>query len=434
MAKEYIYIVQASLEPSKCKIGKTNDLERRLKEYNSMTGKSKENMYQYLFTCEVKNMTTVENDIKEKYSTLREEKSKEIYFYNFALFNHYVTFIQTHELFVKEIFIKTTEKKEIVKIIKKTTPSLEERGITPKDVMQKAKRVDNDEFYTRLEDVEQELSMYDKKIWKNKTVFCNCDDAVDDSEKDTSAFALFFLQNFKELALKKLICTHYSGPVDLFNQGVKGYIFTKDGFHEIGKKEYPKNYTGSFDHPLSLKILNEETDIVCTNPPFSRAIDYWKTVIESRKKFLIISNIAITLTTAYIPYFKNKKVWAGYNEVDWFLTPKKELTRASGYWFTNIAIKDRPKYKQLKIMPLKDIPAKYKKYDDAKMLLVDNGYIPIDYKKAFGVSTRPILNGLLEKGYEIIQDKEYYPYMNGKKCYSRLLVQKTPSDLKCNEN
>ena len=46
--KQYIYIVQASLEPAKCKIGKTNDLERRLKEYNNMTGKSKDNVYQYL--------------------------------------------------------------------------------------------------------------------------------------------------------------------------------------------------------------------------------------------------------------------------------------------------------------------------------------------------------------------------------------------------
>ena len=44
--KQYIYIVQALLEPSKCKIGKTNDLQRRLKEYNNMTGKSKENTYQ----------------------------------------------------------------------------------------------------------------------------------------------------------------------------------------------------------------------------------------------------------------------------------------------------------------------------------------------------------------------------------------------------
>jgi len=86
--KQYIYIVQALLEPSKCKIGKTNDLERRLKEYNNMTGKSKENVYNYLFTCEVKNMTQVENDIKEKFSTLREEKSKEIYFFNSDLFKH----------------------------------------------------------------------------------------------------------------------------------------------------------------------------------------------------------------------------------------------------------------------------------------------------------------------------------------------------------
>jgi predicted GIY-YIG superfamily endonuclease len=48
--KQFIYIVQASLEPSKCKIGKTNDLERRLKEYNNITGVSKENIYHYLFT------------------------------------------------------------------------------------------------------------------------------------------------------------------------------------------------------------------------------------------------------------------------------------------------------------------------------------------------------------------------------------------------
>ena len=77
--KQYIYIIQSSKEITKCKIGKTNDLNRRLKEYNNMTGKSKENIYQYLFTCEVKNMSLVEKDIKNKYITLREEKSKEIY-------------------------------------------------------------------------------------------------------------------------------------------------------------------------------------------------------------------------------------------------------------------------------------------------------------------------------------------------------------------
>jgi hypothetical protein len=325
-------------------------------------------------------------------------------------------------MFVKEIFIKTPDKREIIKIVKKTTPTLEERGLTKKDVMQKAQKVKNDEFYTRFEDVEKELSMYDKEIWKNKAVFCNCDDAVDDDRKNTSAFALYFLQNFKELKLKKLICTHYSGPVDLFNQGAKGYVFTKDGFKEF--RDYPKGYTGSFDDPISLKILKEDTDIVCTNPPFSRAADYWKIVIESGKQFIIISNITNVKNKAYMHYFINNKVWAGYNRVDYFLNPKKELVEAAGHWYTNITIKDRPKYKNIKIIPLKEIPGKYKKYDDEKILIVNEGYIPDGYKKPFLVSPRLILNGLLEKGYKMVQDCEYVPYINGKRCFGMVLVQK----------
>ena len=423
MAKQYIYIVQGSLETAKCKIGKTNDLERRLKEYNSMTGKSKDNVYQYLFACEVKNMAQVENDLKEKYFTLREEKSREIYFYNSVWYKHYETFIKTHPMFVKEIIVKAEPKKQVVKIVKKTAPSLKERGLSQKDVLQKArKKKNNDEFYTRYEDIEKELSMYNKSIWKNKTVFCNCDDPVGDDEMHTSAFSLYFIQNFNALGLKKLICTHFGDNGDLFNQGTKGYIFTKDGFREF--REFPKGYTGSFDHPLSLKILKEDADIVCTNPPFSRAADYWKIIIRSGKKFLIISNITNVKNDAYIPYFIENKVWAGYNEVDWFLTPKRELTRAAGFWYTNIPIKKRPNYKKIKFVPLKEIPEKYKKHDDTKTLLVDNCYIPDNYKKPFAVSVRPILNGLLEKGYKIVQDKQYRPYINGKEAFARVLVKK----------
>ena len=422
MNKQYIYIVQARLEPSKCKIGKTNDLDRILKEYNNMTGKSKENIYNYLFCCEVKDMSALENEIKKKFSALIEEKSKEIYFYNSPLFEDYIKFIKSNKLFIKEIYLKTEDKTQKVKIVKKTTPSLKERGLSRKDILQKAQKVNNDEFYTRMEDIEKELSMYNKKIWRNKTVFCNCDDAVGDDERNTSAFALYFLRNFIELKLKKLICTHYDGPVDLFNQGSKAYVFTKDGFLE--KKFYPKHYTGSFDDPLSLKILKEEADIVCTNPPFSRAVDYWKILIDSGKKFIIISNFTNVLTPAYIPYFQNNQVWAGFNRVDYFLTPKKELTMASGHWYTNFKIKNRPKYKNLKIMPLKEIPEKYKKYDDSKILLVNNNYIPSDYKKPFAVSAYPILSGILEKNYKIYSEKEYFPYINKKRCFGRVLIKK----------
>ena len=339
-SKQYIYIGQASLEPSKCKIGKTSNLERRLNEYNSIPVK----------------------------------------------FENYVSFIKSHELFVEEIFIKQEENKPVVKIVKKTTPSLEERGISRKEILQKAQKINNDEFYTRYEDVKKELSMYDKNIWKDKTVFCNCDDAIDsDGDRKNSAFALYFRKHFKELGLKKLICTHYAGKVDLFNQGSKAYVayisYTTDD--EKIYKDYPRGYDGSFDHPLSLKILREEADIVCTNPPFSRAVDYWEITVKSGKKFIIVSNIANPVTKAYIPYFKDNLVWAGYNRIDYFLNPKKQLTDAAGHWYTNIFINDRPKYKHLKIVPLKEIPERYKKYDDAKTLLVDNCYIPGNIKKTF---------------------------------------------------
>jgi hypothetical protein len=177
---------------------------------------------------------------------------------------------------------------------------------------------------------------------------------------------------------------------------------------------------------LSLKILHEEADIVCTNPPFSRARDYWKILIESKKKFIIISNITNPITPAFIPYFKKNQVWAGYNRVDWFLNPKRELTRAAGTWYTNFPVKDRPKHNHLKIMPLKKIPEKHKRFDDNKVLLVDNCYIPSDYKKPFAVSARPILNGLLEIGYKIVEKNEaYIAFVNGKQCFRRVLVKKT---------
>ena len=422
--KEYLYIVQSSLETTKCKIGITDNLERRLKEYNSTTGKSKDNVFCYLFTAKVKNMREIENDIKNNFPHLREQDRREMYFYNKALFDMYVSFIKSHPNFIEEIFIKEEEKKTIVKYVKKTTPTLEERGITFRDVMKRAQKVKNDEFYTRYEDVEKEIEMYPIEIWENKCVFCNCDDAVGESrtEKDSSAFALYFIKNFLRLKLKKLICTHYSGQVDLFNAGAKGYIFTKEGANELINA--PKGYTGSFDDDLSLKILKEEADIVCTNPPFSRAVDYWDIVINSGKKFLIISNITNCINTAYIKYFINKQVWGGYNSVYWYLNYKKELIRATGNWFTNLEVINRPQYKRLKIIPLEEIPEKYKKFDDDGMLIVDNSYIPSNYNKPFGISANAILNGILELGYKVVYEKRYTPYYDGKEAFARVLIQK----------
>ena len=430
--KPYIYIAQATQEYAKCKIGITDDLDRRLKEYNSTTGKSLDNQTEYLFTCEIKDggARDVENDIKKAFAKLREtginNKKTEIYFYNQELFNDYVEFIKNHKLFKREITIKQTKRKEEVKIVKKENQTLDKRERTRQNILNQAKKAKNDEFYTRYEDVEKEISMYPKSIWKNKCVLCNCDDAVADKEKrnenNTSAFALYFLNHFEELGLKKLICIHYGGGIDLFNAGAKAYVFTKDGVEELFKNN--KGFTGSFDDPLSIKILKEEADIVCTNPPFSRARDYWKLIISSNKKFLLISNITNAIHTFYIQYFAKKKLWAGYNRVDWYYNPKKQLVDASGHWYTNIPIKNRPKWKNLKFVGINDIPEKDKKFDDNGILHVNNNYIPTNYKHQFAVSARAILAGVLEKGYKIYDVNEYIPTFNGKVNFSKVLIQK----------
>lgn len=81
--------------------------------------------------------------------------------------------------------------------------------------LQKAKDSKNDEFYTQLSDIERELQYY-KKHFKNKIVYCNCDDPK------TSNFFKYFAKNFKDLGLKKLISACYKEQVfDLFNPGTK---------------------------------------------------------------------------------------------------------------------------------------------------------------------------------------------------------------------
>lgn len=68
--------------------------------------------------------------------------------------------------------------------------------------LSKAKSAKNDEFYTQMSDIEKELRHY-KEHFKNKIIFCNCDDP------EWSNFWRYFELNFDHLGLKKLISTHF---------------------------------------------------------------------------------------------------------------------------------------------------------------------------------------------------------------------------------
>ena len=70
------------------------------------------------------------------------------------------------------------------------------------DNLRRASVVKNDEFYTQLIDIEKELKHY-KSQFRNKIVYCNCDDPFE------SNFFKYFAANFKALGLKRLIATSY---------------------------------------------------------------------------------------------------------------------------------------------------------------------------------------------------------------------------------
>jgi hypothetical protein len=45
------------------------------------------------------------------------------------------------------------------------------------DNLSNARKIKNDEFYTKLTDIEKELMHY-KDMFVGKTIYCNCDDPV----------------------------------------------------------------------------------------------------------------------------------------------------------------------------------------------------------------------------------------------------------------
>lgn len=120
-----------------------------------------------------------------------------------------------------------------------------------------AKTGKKDEFYTQYEDIEKEME-YHKNSFKDKIVYCNCDDPT------WSAFWNYFHKNFNTLGLKKLISTHYEEDDTSYKMVYGG---GDDKNINIGKITLLEG-NGGFQTEECLDIL-DEADIVVTNPPFS---------------------------------------------------------------------------------------------------------------------------------------------------------------------
>ena len=68
--------------------------------------------------------------------------------------------------------------------------------------LNQSKVTKNDEYYTRLEDIEKELDHY-RPYLKGKKVVCNCDSSA-------SMFWTYLTTHYNSLGLKSLTATHYN--------------------------------------------------------------------------------------------------------------------------------------------------------------------------------------------------------------------------------
>ena len=296
-----------------------------------------------------------------------------------------------------------------------------------------AKSAKNDEFYTRIEDIEKELKYY-KDFFKGKVVYCNCDRA--DGE-NRSNFFVYFVENFKEFGLKRLICTSY-------NKGGKGRLCIYNGNTNLNNI-IDMDGDGDFRSEECIKWL-EKCDVVVTNPPFSLFRDFVAQLVKYDKKFLVVGNMNAITFKEIFPLIKENKLWVGistFNNGMYFAIPndyeykdtykfkreidgKKVMRVASICWFTNIEHSKRN-------LPLdlykKYNPKDYPKYDNYNAINVDKVTdIPCDYDGVMGVPIT-FLDKYCPTQFEIVKfrkgDDDKDLYISGhKSIYFRILVRK----------
>jgi hypothetical protein len=262
-----------------------------------------------------------------------------------------------------------------------------------------AKEAKKDEFYTQLEDINNELRHY-REHFRGKTVLCNCDDPR------VSNFFTYFAYNFEFLGLKRLITTCYKNQdMDLFSQNKSEqaiyliYDGDKNGNNIPDPEEigiHPLKGDGDFRSRECVELL-KQADIVVTNPPFSLFREYVAQLVEYEKKFLIIGHQNAIHYKEIFPLIKENKIWLGYGfkgGAGHFISKYEDkatagdhregMIRVSGvHWFTNLEIKKR--HENL-ILYKHYSPEEYPHYENFDAIDVGKTEdIPCDYDGIMGV-------------------------------------------------
>ncbi len=322
-----------------------------------------------------------------------------------------------------------------------------------------ANKAKEDEFYTELSDIENELRHY-KQHFKGKTVLCNCDDPR------ISNFFHYFSHNFEALGLKKLITTCYkSQERDLFscNDSERAiwleYNGDRNGNRVPDPEEIGMHYfsgDGDFRSPECIELL-KEADIVVTNPPFSLFREYVAQLMKYDKKFVIIGNQNAITYREIFSFIQSDRLWLGstlsfakFRVPDYYEpratrfwideTGQKWRSMGNICWFTNLDIAKR--HEDLILYKTYN-PEEYPTFDNYEAINVDKtADIPMDYDGVMGVPIT-FLDKYNPEQFEIIDaigrysmingptpetQGKYLTDINGKHKYARILIRRRKQD------
>lgn len=307
------------------------------------------------------------------------------------------------------------------------------------ELLQKAKKSKSDEFYTQLCDIERELQYY-PDCFRNKVVYCNCDDAR------VSNFYRYFKDNFKVLGLKSLIASCYIEQThDLFDNvpHEQAFYYTYKGEQETEEVHYFKG-DGDF-RSMECVALLQQADVVVTNPPFSLFREFVSQIVKYNKQFLVIGNVNAITYKEIFDLIQHDKAWLGINlgrGISGFIVPDhyahygtevsvneqgQTIIATNGcLWLTNLALAQR--YEDIDLTKVyRGNESSYPKYDNCDGINVNRTQdIPSDYNGLMGVPIT-FLHKYNPEQFEIVRfrkgDDGKDLRINGKCPYFRILVK-----------
>ena len=309
----------------------------------------------------------------------------------------------------------------------------------------KAKQNKNDEFYTQLKDIERELVNY-RDQFKNKTVYCNCDDPT------RSNFFRYFAKHFHSLGLKKLIASCIGKPnCDLFSPFAPGYFYEYKGSGPlIPNKNDVKFFKGDGDFRSDECVaILKEADVVVTNPPFSLFREFVSQLVRFKKQFLIIANINALTYKEIFELIQANKVWMGVNMgrgISGFIVPghyklygletkvneigERIVSPNNCMWLTNLDLPARHDTIPL-IKTYFGNESAYPTFDNCEAINVDRTQnIPCDYEGLMGVPIT-FLHRFNPNQFQIVRfrkgDDGKDLTIDGRTPYFRILVRKVNS-------